>query len=403
MKYSSLQSIRYHIEIPVKSFKKARGSVIVLGWCVDIKNVKAGAIRTRIGKRVYEVLFGPKPEVSMAFSEECKLPIDVGFVCVLPVPLGFHVIHVEILRSDGLWVSVRRFLLVNIPLLFGGVGKPVVEAFQKDKLSNVISTGFTFHQTIAVAYLVRGNDIDWEKSCERFVESYKNISAGVEHSLYILFKGFSTEDDLLKAKELCSPVTFEAVYLDDDSFDIGAYIEWANIVEEEYICVFNTTSEILSNDWLLKLARNLMQANVGMVGATGSYESLRVLYRDFPLFPNVHIRSNAFMIDRNYFCGLSLGLEINCKKDAFHFESGHNSLTNKVLSKGKEVLLVGGNGQGYSPPSWPSSGTFRQGKQDNLLIADNQTKAYDKLPWENKKAKIFSTWGMEYVRKGESL
>ena len=103
------------------------------------------------------------------------------------------------------------------------------------------------------------------------------------------------------------------------------------------------------------------------------------------------------MIEREYFCRMTKNIKIGCKKDAHRFESSHKSLNRKILSDGKKILVVGRNGYGYSPKLWPVSGTFRQGKQENLLVADNQTKIFNGLPLEMKKYTIFHTWGVEYV------
>jgi hypothetical protein len=99
------------------------------------------------------------------------------------------------------------------------------------------------------------------------------------------------------------------------------------------------------------------------------------------------------MIDRKLFLHLTEGLEIACKIDAFHFESGPESLTRKVIATGKEVLLVGRNGRGYSPQFWATSDTFRQGNQKNLLVADNQTRNFSFLPWNEKREFVLRTWG----------
>ena len=171
------------------------------------------------------------------------------------------------------------------------------------------------------------------------------------------------------------------------------YIEWANLIQEQLICVFNTASEILAGDWLRKFAVNLAIPNVGLVGATGSYESLYSFDSSFPLFPNIHIRSTAFMIDRGLFLRLTKGHVIASKLDAFRFESGQNSLTQLVLATGKEVLIVGRNGRGYSPQFWTTSDTFRLGTQSNLLIADNQTRSFSAMPWAAKRTSIVRTWG----------
>lgn len=256
--------------------------------------------------------------------------------------------------------------------------------------------------TIAVAFLARGADVGWRSLCERFLGSYRRCRPGADHSLYVIFKGFSDASALDEAKNLFSSVRHTPVFLRDDSFDIGAYIEWANQIDEEVICVFNTTSEILAEDWLRKLAVNLTLPNVGLAGATASYESLNELNKAFPVFPNVHIRSNAFIISRKLFCRVTKGLVIANKIDAYHFECGLQSMTRQVVAMGREVLLVGRNGRGYSPKWWPKSDTFRQGTQSNLLVADNLTRHFNALSWLEKREFVFRTWG-KYILEGELM
>jgi len=255
------------------------------------------------------------------------------------------------------------------------------------------------NETISVAYLVRGADKDWLLSCERFLDSYRCKPAGINHSLYVIFKGFEDCGDLEKARTLFNCIPYESVFLADDSFDIGAYIEWANMIKNDLICVLNAGSEILAPDWLRKLAVNLAIPNVGLVGATGSYESLRNYNSAFQAFPNIHIRSTAFMINRLLFCNITKDMRIATKLDAYLFESGPKSLTRQVLAKGKNILLVGRNGRGYSPPFWTVSDTFRQATQKNLLVSDNQTRNYLAMPCHEKTEFFIRTWGKFSVGK----
>jgi hypothetical protein len=248
-------------------------------------------------------------------------------------------------------------------------------------------------RTRAVAYIARGADRDSYASFERFLDSYSRNPAGVAHTLYVIFKGFGNSADLERAQSLFAAVPHQPVFLGDDKLDIGAYMEWAALVREKQICVFNTTSKILTRDWLRKLAVNLAIPNVGLVGATASFESLREMDGSFPLFPNIHLRSTAFMMDRELFLDVTRGRAIGSKLDAYHFESGHESLTRLVLAKGKEVLLVGRNGRGYSPKFWASSDTFRQGTQFNLLVADKHTEDFMRMPWATKRDFAVRTWG----------
>jgi hypothetical protein len=252
--------------------------------------------------------------------------------------------------------------------------------------------------TIAVAFLVRGADLGWRSSCQRFLGSYRRFRPGVEHSLYVIFKGFDDASALNDATSLLSPVPYKPMFLPDDSFDIGAYIAWANQIDEDRVCMLNMSSELLAEDWLRKLAVNLALPNVGLVGATGSYESLHDLDEAIPVFPNIHIRSNAFMINRDSFCGIAKDHVIREKPDAYLFESGPRSMTRQVIAMGQEILLVGRNGRGYSPPWWPTSDTFRLGTQSNLLVGDNQTRNFAALPWMEKRRIEMSTWG-KYIRE----
>lgn len=251
----------------------------------------------------------------------------------------------------------------------------------------------TIDSTVAVAYLARGVDRNWLESVHRFVDSYILNNPGLPHKFYVIYKGFACNSDLLQAKKVFAQIPNHPIYLDDDKFDIGAYIEWANIVDEEIICVLNSASEILSEYWLHKLFHNLLLMEIGVVGATASFESLNVLNGNFKKFPNMHLRSTGFMIDRRLFCKITRGVSIFDKIDAFYFESGRHSLTNKVIELGGDLRLVGRNGRGYSSKFWRESDTFRLRDQRNLLIADNQTRNFMNLRWSEKREFSLRSWG----------
>ena len=155
--------------------------------------------------------------------------------------------------------------------------------------------------------------------------------------------------------------------------------------------MLNSHSQILCANWLLMMYLNLKLSNIKLVGATCSYESLDV-YRGFPSFPNPHIRTNAFMLERALFVDLTKNLKIKNKIDAMRFESGNKSLTRMIISIGGEVLAIGKNGKGYPINLWPSSRIFRLEKQQNLLISDNQTENYINSPWPIKSVITKKTW-----------
>jgi hypothetical protein len=246
---------------------------------------------------------------------------------------------------------------------------------------------------VAVCYLARGAEPGWEDAIGRFIASLRRHAAGCDFNLYVIFKGFSSAAERARAVSLFAPMQHKVIFSGDESFDIGAYAEAATQIAERKVCFLNTNAEILCEDWLLKLVNNLEQPGAGLVGATGSYESLRDLDPRFPSFPNIHIRSNAFMIDRDVFSAMARQFTFTDKLDAFLFESGPNSMTRQVQSRGLEALVVGRNGQGYSSGSWPRSDTFRQNRQTNLLIGDNQTRHFDALSLADQRALARWTWG----------
>ena len=246
---------------------------------------------------------------------------------------------------------------------------------------------------VAVLYLSRGADPDWRAATERFVSSYRNQPSGCDHRLYLIRKGFQSKAALKSAASVFGDLKPQIIDVDDEGFDLGAYRQACVNLTERYVCFFNTNSEILGSNWLHKLLVHLKRPAIGMVSASGSFESMGQGDPDYPEFPNIHLRSNAFMIDRLLFLDLIGTQPFVVKEDAYRAESGLNSLSRQVRRRGLETLLVGRNGRGYAPQWWPVSDTFRQGAQSNLLIGDNQTRWFAALPPDQKANVAKLSWG----------
>lgn len=257
------------------------------------------------------------------------------------------------------------------------------------------------NQRPAVVYLARGADKEPLTYFRRFVSSYKKFAAGTEHDLFIIFKGFRDHGELRLGQAQFIKLPHTPIYVDDENFDIGAYRAAAEQIPHDLLCFLNTNSEILSRDWLRKLLVNFEQPFIGLAGATGSYESLVALDTNFPRFPNIHIRSNAFIIRRGHVLQLFPN-RIPDKKHAFFVESGHASITRRLLEMGLSIIVVGQNGRGYPPQWWPLSETYRQSFQNNLLVHDNVTREFEKTPWSGKKALSRRTWG-QYLDQNPML
>lgn len=271
---------------------------------------------------------------------------------------------------------------------------------------------------ICVVHLVRRkNGIEPFRS---FLASYLGNAAGIDHELLIVYKGFSQEADIDPYEELLREVPHSFLTITDLGFDLRSYFIAAEKCSSKHFCFLNSFSIILDRDWLLKFYQHISQPGVGLVGATGSWGSIgktpikldkegisylrklaRYLYkyftkatinRFFLKFPNYHIRTNGFMIERDIMLKISRGMIIT-KIQAYFIESGIHSITRQVELMGFRPIVVGKNGKGYEKHEWDISNTFWRRVQENLLISDNQTRLYDKEDSDKKKKREFFAWG----------
>ena len=326
----------------------------------------------------------------------------------------------------------------------------------------------------AVIYLARYSE--GAEPIRRFIASYRRFAAEAPHDLIIVWKGSPNRDgDENLQNAIASQVQHQSISIPDDGYDIGAYRIAAEQIPHNTVFFANTFSEILSSGWLRKLQSVLTGARVGIVGATGSYQSLHdslkeiskaiwlcgqhipydenlakrwgseivkhkpewmkrtfserclalivpyirradslderyeaywravtspggpvEFYARFPEFPNPHIRTNAFMLARNLFLDLC-PCKIESKNEAFEFESGSSSLTRLLQLRGLRAKIVGRDGVGYEVEDWLMSQTFRLGQQENLLVADNQTRMFNAMTSQERDAHVEMTWGAGHL------
>ncbi len=305
-----------------------------------------------------------------------------------------------------------------------------------------------------------------------FIESLERRSPGIAHDRVVIRKGFPSGKTALD--QSLARAFPHSVSLSDDGFDIAAYADAAAQLPHRRVVFLNTFSEIAADGWLRKLDSAFADTEVGIAGATGSYESplssmkhvqkgwwllqskgipnpagaLRLLQairrrlpkwlatklvslvvsyfsarssrancdqalddrfeaywanqigpggalarlKDMKVFPNPHIRTNAFMIERKLFLNV-LPDSLETKNDSYLFESGPDGLTQQILLRGLKVVVVGANGRVYAMEEWGDSGTFRLGDQHNLLVKDNQTRAFQNMSAAEKRAFTTMTWG----------
>jgi hypothetical protein len=285
---------------------------------------------------------------------------------------------------------------------------------------------------ICVVHLVRA--ANGMAPLRSFLDSYARHPAGMAHELLLLCKGFgqALPDEY---EQLLQGVACVRRFIPDRGFDVDAYFSLARAHDAQAYCFLNSFSVILADGWLAKLHGALAANPAGIVGATGSWQSISYNYADslllsdarragFPLwkrvlltlfpflhwllpsvrkyllrnvyhpFPNYHLRTNAFMIRRERAMALSIP-RMRRKSDAYRFESGVRGLTQQILATGGRVLVVGRDGIAYDMQDWPRSDTYWHRDQENLMVADNQTRMYDALRPEQRAMYSTFAWGPE--------
>jgi SEC-C motif len=246
---------------------------------------------------------------------------------------------------------------------------------------------------VGLVFLARGLHDQWQHAFQRFIHSYDRFATGTSHRLYVVFKGYTSAEHQREAERMFLRIDHVPIHTHDRDFDIGAYKRAAGQISEPMVCFLNSKSEILCADWLRKMTDNLERPGVGLVGNTGSFASIGSIYPAFPDFPNIHIRTNAFLLRRDLFCAIADTFDIRSKYDCWMFESGPNSLTRQVLRKGLKSLVVGRDGRGYEPSQWPQSETYRSRTNANVLIADDEYRAFPKYDRAMQVHKVDVTWG----------
>lgn len=283
-------------------------------------------------------------------------------------------------------------------------------------------TDFPLSNRIAVVHLV------WLpfglERFQAFIKSYKLFKADTPHDLIFLFNGVIQQED----------ITSYLVYSKNENIkfhhftlkkgqDLEAYYWISRKLSHDYILFLNSYSTILAPGWLLKYVQHI-DDRTGVVSATGNYISYysSVFHKNgiswnsdktfienikkyklllkaffywqfiFPPFPNPHIRTNAFFMKRDLFLALDFN-KPKTKLNAYQFESGKYSLSRQLVKKGLKILIVDKYGRVYTINEWKTSNVFWQGNQENLLIGDNQTAAYDEANDLEKKRLTTLAWG----------
>lgn len=262
--------------------------------------------------------------------------------------------------------------------------------------------------TTAVVHLVRA--VNGPDPVRRFIGAYRRYEPRFAHSLVLALKGFGASN-AAEVRGLWHGLNADEISVPDRGFDLGTYGEVASVLDHEIVCFLNSFSRPIAPAWLEKLV-DAVTSGAGVAAATGSWEShatnaariegrasrwrrrghvSREMY-DFPSFPNPHVRTNAFAMRRALFVSLRRPA-IQNKADAYQLESGADGISAQLRARGLPVVVVGADGHSYEAAEWPTCRTFRSGRQENLLVADNATDAYQHASGITRRRLRKAAWG----------
>jgi hypothetical protein len=246
----------------------------------------------------------------------------------------------------------------------------------------------------------------------KFIRNYKKYSSGINHRLLICFKNLDKikiEYLKLKIRKLKYIEFIDNLHGND--WDFMSFYRIAKKYSDYLILFLNNQSFPVKKNWLLLMCSNFK--NKRILGATGSYESissrgflrsyneniLSYIYKVikyliyFPLFPNPHVRTTAFMMLAKDYIKYKFEKNYYTKFDSWKTESGRNSLTNFFKKKGFEILIINSDGKAYSEKYWKFSETYCYKNQSKLIISDNRTRKYENFSVKDKLIKKKIVWG----------
>lgn len=252
-----------------------------------------------------------------------------------------------------------------------------------------------------------------------FLRSYERHRAGADHELVIVLndalgrgqgEGVEPHERHGGLLDELAGTPHRLIALDAPAQDLAAYAHAAGLLEHATLCLLNSYSVVLADGWLGHLTQALQEPRVVLAGASGSWESqaewirgkamfwpyqlarVRQARRDFPRFPNPHMRTTALAVDRRALLGLGLD-GARDKRAAYLLESGQASITRQVLAQGGRAVVVGRDARAYDVDEWPASATYRSGDQRNLLVADNRTDDWQRAGRRLRRRLSRDAWG----------
>lgn len=232
--------------------------------------------------------------------------------------------------------------------------------------------------SVAVIYLERfGNNPHF---AQQFRKSMRDNDAGAEFNFVQILKGFDRCPDDYNYDYGVLEAGRRLYLIPDEKYTLSSIRPIIAQLPHDKFLFFHSFSKILAPNWLSHYLDVFKIPGCGIVGATGSLEN------------NPHIRTNAFMMDRKLFLDL-MPDDMTTRAEEAVFESGHNNLTDRVISIGRVPVVIDRSGKPYFDFA-TAANIFRRGHQEDLLIADNRSHHYDVAGYDERIYLHRLAWGI---------
>lgn len=235
---------------------------------------------------------------------------------------------------------------------------------------------------------------------EKFLNTYKSHSAGIEHNLVFIAKNWTNKVLYDKLCDLAKENNIKIIDLPDDGLDFGAYFRVSKILQSEYVFFLGSNTEIISDNWLLYSYKAFENDKaVQLVGPMGSWDKGLL-----GLFPNYHIRTCFFMINRKIFLEYAATQKFpQTKDDTWKLEHGEQSLTKFIFDKGYKAVVVNSDGEIFTRENWISSKTYTSPDECKSMMMDKWSKRYYSVSEEEKIVLEALVWGKNLTKYPKNL
>jgi hypothetical protein len=222
---------------------------------------------------------------------------------------------------------------------------------------------------IIVTYICVSRGARSEQYARRFVSTYQQFPAQVEHELIVVFNGGKPPKGL---RSLFDPIPHGWHERSNEGWDIAAYQDVAIRVNPALLMCLGEQTYFHRAGWLRRLSDAREAFGPGMYGA----------YSSFLVSP--HLNTTSFACSPEFI--RQYPVKCKTRADRYNFEHGRNALWRWIAGHGYPTKLVTWDGE-WDQPDWrtPPNILWR-GDQSNCLTWCQHTDKFFAATPETKQA-----------------